>query len=168
MPVRTKLSGAVKPLLGLPPPLVALLLIGMGLGTHFAFPARLLPEGWIQFVVAAPLVVLGVAVTAGALKRFGSAGTDERYAKPSSAIVKDGAYALTRNPMFLGLILIYLGLVVAVNAAWALVGVPVLTLYLHFGVVRREERYLEDRFGDEYTSYTTSVPRWIPRVASNK
>jgi protein-S-isoprenylcysteine O-methyltransferase Ste14 len=70
--------------------------------------------------------------------------------------------------MFLGLVLIYLGLVVAVNTAWALVGLPVLILWLHFGVIRREERYLEDRFGDEYTSYRRRVPRWIPRVASNK
>ena len=168
MTVQTKPSGAVKPLLGLPPPLVALLLIGMGVGIHLAFPAPLLPEGWIQFVVAAPLFVLALAVAARALKSFGSAGTDDRYAKPSSTIVKDGAYARSRNPMFLGLVLIYLGLVVAVNTAWALVGIPVLILYLHFGVVRREESYLADKFGEEYASYTRRVPRWIPRVVSNK
>jgi protein-S-isoprenylcysteine O-methyltransferase Ste14 len=118
--------------------------------------------------VAAPLLALAVAVTGRSLKSFGSAGTDERYAKPTSAIVHDGPYARTRNPMFLGLVLIYLGLVVAVNTAWALVGLPVLILWLHFGVIRREERYLEDRFGGEYTSYRRRVPRWIPRVASNK
>jgi protein-S-isoprenylcysteine O-methyltransferase Ste14 len=168
MAVRTKPSGAVKPVLGFPPPLVALLLLGVGLGIHFAFPARLLPEGWIQFVVAAPLFFLAVAVTARALKSFGSLGTDERYAEPTSAIVQDGPYARTRNPMFLGLVLIYLGVVVAVNTAWALVGLPVLIIWLHFGVIRREERFLEDRFGDEYSSYRRRVPRWIPRVASNK
>jgi protein-S-isoprenylcysteine O-methyltransferase Ste14 len=60
----------------------------------------------------------------------------------------------------------YLGIVLAVNAAWALVGLPVLVLWLHFGVIRREETYLEARFGDEYLDYKASVPRWIPKLAS--
>lgn len=168
MTVRTKPNGAVKPLLGFPPPLVALLLIGVGWGANFASPALLLPEGWVQFVVAAPLVVLGVALSAGSVKRFDLAETDERYAGPTSALVQDGAYARSRNPMFLGLVLIYLGVVVAVNTAWGLIGLPVLVLWLHIGVVRREERFLEDLFGDEYSSYRKRVPRWIPRGASNK
>lgn len=168
MAVRTKTNGAVKPIFGAPPPLVALLLIAVGLGIHFAYPARLLPEGWIQFVVAAPLLVLGVALSAGSVKRFSRAGTDERYAEPTSAIVRDGPYARTRNPMFLGLALIYLGVVVAVNVAWTLIGAPVLIIYLHHGVINREEHYLDERFGDEYTSYTKRVPRWIPRLANNK
>ena len=164
MAVRTKASGAVKPLFGFPPPLVALLLIAVGLGIHFAVPALLLPEGWIQFVVAAPLVVAGAALAAGSVKRFDIAGTDERYAEPTSAIVRDGPYALTRNPMFLGLVVLHLGLVVAVNAAWALIGVPVLIFYLRYGVISREERFLEQRFGDEYANYKRRVPRWIPAL----
>jgi protein-S-isoprenylcysteine O-methyltransferase Ste14 len=64
--------------------------------------------------------------------------------------------------MYVALVLIFLGVVLAMNAAWALVGLPVLVLYLHFGVIRREERHLEDRFGDEYINYKATVPRWIP------
>jgi protein-S-isoprenylcysteine O-methyltransferase Ste14 len=150
----------VKPPLGIPPPLVAVLLIGVGLGVHFAFPTRLLPEGWIQLLVGLPLVAVGVALAATALKRFHAVGTDERYAEPTSVIVEDGPYARTRNPMFLSLVLIHLGVVVALNVAWALVGVPVLILYLRFGVISREERFLEQRFGDEYTSYKRRVPQW--------
>lgn len=168
MTVQTKPTGAVKPLFGFPPPLVALLLIGVSLGIHFAYPVLLLPEGWLQFVVAVPLIVLGVALTGRSLKRFGVAGTDERYEEPSSAIVTDGPYARTRNPMFLSATLVYLGVGVAVNTAWALAGLIVWIVYLQFGVIRREERYLENRFGDEYTSYKRRVPRWIPRLANNK
>ncbi len=164
MAVHTKASGAVKPLFGFPPPLVALLLIAVGIGIHSGFPARLLPEGWIQFVVAAPLVGLGMALAAGSVKRFDLAGTDERYGEPTSALVQDGPYARTRNPMFLGLALLHLGLVVAVNAGWALIGVPVLIIYLRYGVISREERFLEERFGDEYRSYKRRVPRWIPAL----
>lgn len=162
MAVHTKTSGAVKPAFGFPPPLVAFLLIAVGVGIHFAFPARLLPEGWIQFVVAAPLVVLGIALAARSVKSFDLASTDERYAEPTSALVQDGPYTRTRNPMFLGLALLHLGVVVAANAAWALIGVPVLIIYLRYGVISREERFLEERFGDEYRSYKRRVPRWIP------
>jgi protein-S-isoprenylcysteine O-methyltransferase Ste14 len=111
-------------------------------------------------LVGLPLVAVGVALAATALKRFHAVDTDERYAEPTSVIVQDGPYARTRNPMFLSLVLIHLGVVVALNVAWALVGVPVLILYLRFGVISREERFLEQRFGDEYTSYKRRVPRW--------
>lgn len=168
MAVSTKASGAVKPLFGLPPPLAALLLVAMSLGVHFAFPERLLPEGWIQFVAAAPLVFLGVALSATSVKRFGLAGTDERYAEPTSAIVQNGPFAHTRNPMFLGLALIHLGVVIAVNAAWALIGVPALLIYLRYGVIGREERFLEERFGDEYRNYKQRVPRWIPALNTDQ
>lgn len=168
MTVRTKTSGAVKPLFGFPPPLAALLLIAVGLGVHFAFPARVLPEGWIQFVVAAPLILLGAALSARSVKRFGLADADERYAEPTSAIVQDGPYAHTRNPMFLGLALIHLGVVIAVNAAWALIGVPALIIYLRYGVIGREERFLEGRFGDEYRNYKQRVPRWIPALSTDR
>lgn len=154
----------MKPPLGLPPPLVALLLITVGLGLHFVFPVLLLPEGWVQFVVAVPLAVLGVALAAGSVKRFDRAGTDERYAEPTSVVVQDGLYRHTRNPMFVGLVLIHLGVVVALNAAWALIGVPVLIIYLRYGVISREERFLEKRFGDDYRNYKRTAPRWIPAL----
>lgn len=154
----------VKPPLKIPPPLVTLVLLAGGLGTHFAFPQRILPEGGIQFAFGIPVVALGVGLAVSATKAFQRAGTDERFAEPTSVIVQDGLFARTRNPMFLSLVMLYVGVVLTVNAAWALVGLPLLILYLHFGVVRREETYLEDRFGEEYLRYKRSVPRWIPRL----
>jgi protein-S-isoprenylcysteine O-methyltransferase Ste14 len=68
--------------------------------------------------------------------------------------------------MYVGLVSAYLGIVLTVNAAWALVGLPVLVLWLHFGVIRREEAHLEARFGSEYLDYKASVPRWIPKFAT--
>jgi len=154
----------LKPPLRIPPPLVMLFLIAAGLSVHAFFPRLLLPEGWIQFVVGLPTVGLGIALSGRSLKRFTLAGTDERYAEPTSVIVQDGLYARTRNPMFLGAVLIHLGVVLAVNAGWALLGVPLFVLYLHFGVIRREEGFLERRFGEEYVTYTMRVPRWVPQL----
>ena len=68
--------------------------------------------------------------------------------------------------MYVGLVLIFLGVVLTVNAALALVALPALVLFLHFGVIHREEAYLEQRFGNEYLDYKASVPRWIPRLVN--
>ena len=156
----------VKPPLGVPPPAVTLLLLGVGLGIHFASPQTILPEGWVQFAVGIPVIAVGLGFGMRAIAAFSHAGTDDRFAKATSVIVTTGLNARTRNPMYMGLTLIYLGLVLTINAVWALVGLPVLVLYLHFGVIRREERYLEDRFGDEYMDYKASVPRWIPQLVN--
>ncbi len=157
----------VKPLLGIPPPLVTLLILGAGLGIHFGISKVLIfPEGWVQFAVGILIIVLGLGFGLRANKEFSRVGTDDRFAAPTSVIVTTGSNARVRNPMYVGLVLIYLGIVLTVNAAWALVGLPVLVLWLHFGVIRREEAYLEARFGSEYLDYKGSVPRWIPQLAS--
>jgi protein-S-isoprenylcysteine O-methyltransferase Ste14 len=156
----------VKPLLGIPPPIVTLLILGVGLGIHFGVSKVLIfSEGWIQFAVGIPIVVLGLGFGLRANMEFSRVGTDDRFAAPTSVIVTTGSNARVRNPMYVGLVLAYLGIVLTVNAAWALVGLPLLGLWLHF-VIRREEAYLEARFGAEYLDYKASVPRWIPRFAS--
>ena len=157
----------VKPLLGIPPPIVTLLILGAGLGIHFGISKVLIfSEGWVQFVVGIPIIVLGLGFARSAIMEFNRVGTDDSFAAPTSVIVTSGSNARVRNPMYVGLVLVYLGIVLTVNAAWALVGLPVLILWLQFGVIRREEAYLEARFGSEYLDYKASVPRWIPRLAS--
>lgn len=157
----------VKPLLGIPPPLVTLIILGAGLGIHFGVSKVLIfPEGWVHYVVGILLIILGLGFGLRANMEFSRVGTDDRFAKPTSAIVSTGFNSRVRNPMYVGLVVIYLGIVLTVNAAWALVGLPVLALWLHFGVIHREEAYLEARFGSEYLDYKNSVPRWIPRLAA--
>jgi len=156
----------VKPPLGVPPPLVTLIILGVSLGIHFAFPQTILPEGWVQFVVGIPVIVIGLALGLSTNVAFNKADTDDRFATPTSVIVQTGANARIRNPMYVGLVLIYLGIVLTVNAAWALLGLPVLVGYLHFGVIHREEGYLETCFEGEYLAYKARVPRWIPRLVT--
>ena len=103
-------------------------------------------------------------LAAKSLRLFSVKGTDERYEEPTSQIVRTGPYARTRNPMFVAAVLVYAGVALAVKTVWILLGLPVLILYLHFGVLRREERFLEARFARQYTDYKTNVPRWVPRL----
>ena len=98
---------------------------------------------------------------AAGMRRFAAAGTSVPTVRPSTALVTTGIYAWTRNPIYLGLTAIYAGLAIASNAWWAvLLLLPVLVI-LQVGVVSREERYLERRFGDAYRDYRTRVRRWL-------
>jgi len=81
--------------------------------------------------------------------------------KPTLAIVSDGPYRLTRNPLYLSLVLLSLGVGLFFDFPWMIIALFVLVPIMHFGVIRREERYLEEKFGDMYLMYKMNVRRWI-------
>jgi protein-S-isoprenylcysteine O-methyltransferase Ste14 len=80
--------------------------------------------------------------------------------KPARALATEGVYAYVRNPMYVGLALIVAGLGIALASDWTLVMLVPAMLLIHFGVVTREERYLEAKFGDAYRRYQAQVPRY--------
>ena len=81
--------------------------------------------------------------------------------RPSTALVTEGVYRFTRNPIYLALALLHLGSALAFDSALALASLPFALAAVQAGVVAREERYLEGKFGDEYRRYKSSVRRWI-------
>jgi protein-S-isoprenylcysteine O-methyltransferase Ste14 len=134
-------------------------------------------------VVALPPVIYGVALVAGVVVKlalggsiavdtwlrvglrfagiFKAAGQDKDPRTPTPALVTDGIYARSRNPAYVSLTLLQVGLACVLDNVWILVFLfPVLVL-IHFGVILREEAYLERKFGDEYRSYKARVRRWI-------
>lgn len=80
---------------------------------------------------------------------------------PSTAIVTDGIYGFTRNPMYLAMTLVYVAMSLAVDSIVALLLLPLVLLAIRHAVIGREERYLEAKFGDEYRHYKASVRRWL-------
>ena len=81
--------------------------------------------------------------------------------QPVRALVTTGIHGLSRNPIYIGMLLLYAGIGIAARSPWVLVlGLP-LVIILHFGVVAREETYLEQRFGDAYRAYKARVRRWL-------
>jgi protein-S-isoprenylcysteine O-methyltransferase Ste14 len=146
-----------------PPPLIATAAVVAGL-----FFDRTLPmEGLSNTLSLWPRLVLGfvVAMAGGALvlageRRFRAAGTNVQPWKPALKLATDGVYARLRNPMYVGLILLTGGIGIALASEWTLVLLVPMTLILHYGVVLREERYLERKFGEEYRRYKAKVPRW--------
>ena len=143
-----------------PPPLIygGTFLIGYLL--NLAYPTRVLPTqltyivGWPLITLAGFLVILGV----WALRH---AETPVDPYKSTTTLVLNGPFRFSRNPMYLSLTLLYTGLGVLLNLLWTILLLPVALAMMHYGVIVREERYLESKFGEEYRRYRAKVRRWI-------
>ncbi|SMF12843.1 Protein-S-isoprenylcysteine O-methyltransferase Ste14 [Tistlia consotensis] len=145
-----------------PPPLIylAALLLGLGLDRLLGLPGLGLGSG-LRLALAAACGLVGLALAAPALLGFRRAGTQVEPWKPSSALVTGGPYRWTRNPMYLGLTLVYLAAALVAGSAAALVLLAPLLLVVRYGVIGREERYLEALFGQPYRDYKARVRRWF-------
>lgn len=107
------------------------------------------------------LAVLGAVVMALAIRRFAQAGTNVPTNMPSTALVTEGIYAMSRNPIYVGMSCIYAGLSLLFDNPYALgLLLPVL-MVMHFGVILREERYLDRAHGQSYGAYRQKVRRWL-------
>ena len=143
-----------------PPPLIYVVLFGFGLILHQIVPFTFLPV--IPARVAA-LIFLGggvlLAIWSNVL--FRRANTSLVPIKPSTVLVVRGPYRLTRNPMYLGLLCVYIALALWFGVVWALILVPLVVLAVQRLAIAKEERYLEQKFGDAYRQYRAHVRRWI-------
>ena len=145
-----------------PPPLIFLGLVVIGpLLDRFLGLAPLNIARPVQIVLVLVLVASGLAVVLAAMRRFARAGTRVEPWAPSSAIVSDGIYRFTRNPMYVGMALVMLGLALIIGSPASLVMVIVALLIVDRFVIRREEAYLEAKFGADYLDYRTRVRRWL-------
>jgi len=146
-----------------PPPLLALAVIILGLILDWLLPAYVLTV-LLSTTVRAPIGVVligaGLALVIPANVAFRSVGTHPEPWKPSVTLVTDGIFAWVRNPMYVGGTLFLAGLSILLASDWMLVMTVVFAVVLHFGVVRREERYLEAKFGDAYRQYCEKVSRY--------
>ena len=117
--------------------------------------------GALRSVVGLLLAGGGVALIAVAMRQFRAAGTNIETHRPSEAIVTTGLYARSRNPIYVAMAVILVGLGLAIDSLWVIAMVVPLLLVLRFGVIAREERYLTRKFGEPYRAYTTRVRRWL-------
>jgi protein-S-isoprenylcysteine O-methyltransferase Ste14 len=114
-----------------------------------------------RYLAGAALAVAGFLSIFMAAGRFQAAGTNIPPTLPATALVVDGIYRRTRNPIYLGMTLVFLGLSVAAGSVWAIGLVVPLVWVVNTGVIAREERYLERKFGDAYRAYKARVRRWV-------
>ena len=146
-----------------PPPLIALAAVLIGVLLDRLMPldglATLL-RPWGCGFVGGVLVASGLAIGLAGRQRFVEADTNINPWKPALHLTTAGIYRYVRNPMYVGMLVIAVGLGVAFASDWTLVMVPPVAFVMHFGVVVREERYLEAKFGEPYRQYKVRAARW--------
>ena len=145
-----------------PPPLIFLgfLAVGWGIGQLIGEPGLGLPD-MVRRGLAIGGLVLGLGIEGWAVGLFRRARTAVQPWKPSTALVVDGVYRLSRNPIYLGFAIIYLGLATGFDSPLAIIlFIPCLLVVDRF-VIQREERYLAARFGAAYADYRRRVRRWL-------
>ena len=144
-----------------PPPLIYLgsLIAGFAIQARLPLPL-LLPKGLRRFLGS---LLLGGAIMliAGAMRKFQQAETSYHPDEPTTTLIREGPYRLTRNPLYLSLTMLYTAIALFGNAFWVIALLPVLVRVINHGVIEHEERYLERKFGDQYRQYKERVPRWF-------
>jgi protein-S-isoprenylcysteine O-methyltransferase Ste14 len=148
------------------PPLLFLagLLLGF-VGDHllplpFPVPSTGLVH-WMSATVAGSLILVGIAVFAAGIRNFSGAATPVQGTKPARVLVTTGIHGWSRNPIYIGMFLVYGGIGIAGRSPWILILALPLAVTIRYGVVAREESYLERRFGDTYRDYKARVRRWL-------
>lgn len=142
------------------PPRIFLAAIVLGIVGHMFWPVRLVPPV-IGIPAGAVLVVAAVGLFVGATRAFKAAGTPVPGNQPATAIVKAGPYWFSRNPIYLAFVVFQLGLALLVNSLNLVITLLPAFGLMAFVVIPREERYLMQRFPDEYAAYRASVRRWL-------
>jgi protein-S-isoprenylcysteine O-methyltransferase Ste14 len=145
-----------------PPPLLVLACLGAGWIAHRLRPVRFLPDlGIAGPAVGAGLVLAGLVVGLAGVREFRRHRTPTSPYRPTTALVTSGIFRATRNPMYLGFVLVTVGVAIAFNSAAFLVSALLLVLLLHLAVIRPEERFLAERYGGDFEAYRRGTRRWI-------
>jgi protein-S-isoprenylcysteine O-methyltransferase Ste14 len=143
------------------PPLMWALaaIVGIALGwlAPWPFVPGAVPAVWLGGV----LFALAVALFVWAIVTMTRAGSNVPTSRPTMTIVEAGPYGFTRNPIYLGMMVSLAGLAIAFDSIWSLIALILFFLIIRYGVVAREEAYLDRKFGDVYRGYRVRVRRWL-------
>jgi protein-S-isoprenylcysteine O-methyltransferase Ste14 len=146
------------------PPAMALIALVVAIAMEFTGMLSFLPPisamSW-SFYLGVLVLVIALGLGVAASRTFARVGTNLSPHQPSLKLATTGPYRFTRNPIYLGFVLILAGLSLIFSLDWGLILVPVLALALHYGVVIREETYLAAKFGQPYRDFMARTRRWI-------
>jgi protein-S-isoprenylcysteine O-methyltransferase Ste14 len=145
------------------PPLLYLgcLLLGLALDRVLPWPFTWPEAALIRWTAGGGLIVVGLAILAAGIRNFARAATPVPSNLPVRVLVTTGIHGWSRNPIYIGMCLLYAGIGLAARSPWVLILALPLLILLRYGVVAREEAYLERRFGAAYRDYKARVRRWL-------
>ena len=143
------------------PPIAWALAFVAGLGLDWLYPMpfvpTFVPAGWLGSAIFA----LGFALAIWAIVTIHKAGSRVETNRPTTTIVANGPYRFTRNPIYIGMFLGQSGFAIGFNSLWLLVTLVLFYFVIRYGVVAREEAYLERKFASVYLDYKSRVRRWL-------
>ena len=144
-----------------PPPVMYIGALLLGVGIHVLLPISIFLATPAREILASFLLILSGAFARWAFLTMRRTGTTANPKKPSAALVTDGPFRISRNPIYVAMTGLYIGSAFLVNSAWPLILLVPLLMVMQWGVILREERYLSEKFGSEYTAYSSRVRRWL-------
>ena len=147
----------------IPPPLIyaAFFLLSFLLQGYFTIKGAFFFHSHWANIIGSIFYFVGIVFIFPAMFEFVKSKNTIITAKPATSLQTKGIYSYSRNPMYIGVLLIYLGLTLQFGNWWTLILAPFLVAFITYRVIRPEERYLTRAFGDEYTNYQKQVRRWI-------
>lgn len=143
------------------PPIAWALAFVVGVGLDWLYPVPFVPASVSTAWVGGALFALGFVLAMWAVVTIRRAGSRFETNRPTTMIVSSGPYGFTRNPIYVGFFLGLSGLAVGFNSLWLLATLVLFYVVIRYGVVAREERYLERKFGNVYLDYKSRVRRWL-------
>jgi len=144
----------------LPPPIIYLAALIIGVVLDDFWPFSPLSEIW-GHIIGSVLILVSILLVPTFLIQFKKAGTTFDVRKSATTLITNGPYRYSRNPAYISLTLLYLGLGAFFHNAWIIVIVIPVLLIMDLWIVRKEERHLEAKFGEEYLRYKSVVHRWL-------
>jgi protein-S-isoprenylcysteine O-methyltransferase Ste14 len=143
------------------PPIAWALAFVAGLGVDWLYPLQFVPASVSGAWVGGAIFAIGFALAIWAIITIRKAGTRLEINKPTTTIVANGPYRFTRNPIYIGMFLGQIGLAIGFDSLWILAALVLFYLVIRYGVIAREEAYLERKFGNVYLGYKSRVRRWL-------
>jgi protein-S-isoprenylcysteine O-methyltransferase Ste14 len=143
------------------PPIALLAAFLASLLVDWLYPLKLLPASVPTLLLGGFIFIDGLALAVWAITTIRRAGTRVETTQPTTTIVADGPYRFSRNPIYLAMGLGLVGLAIGFNTVWILVALAAFYLVVRYGVIAREEAYLERKFGALYLDYKSRVRRWL-------
>ncbi len=149
-----------KPAIRVIPPAIAGLFLAAGIVLGWFLPLQPFAF-WTGFFIGLLLALTGVVLVIWAIDTFVEKETSVRIDRPATSLITSGPYSFSRNPIYLGGALGYVGIALIFNSGWALLFmIPLLSIIIN-KVIVPEETYLENKFGETYLTYKARVKRWL-------
>ncbi|HET9888443.1 MAG TPA: isoprenylcysteine carboxylmethyltransferase family protein [bacterium] len=142
------------------PPLLFLGFLAAGVVLNLLRPLAISASNGLR-IAGGVLVLGGLSLAVWGRKTMTRTGTNVNPRQPATALVVTGPFRYMRNPLYVAMFVMYIGLALLINTAWMILLLAILFPLMHWGVVLREERYLDRKFGEAYSRYCAVTRRWI-------